>query len=290
MPFRNILFPVDFSERSYAIAPHVQAVCRRFDAALTLLHLVEVPVMAYGVPDAPVTFDDPPAEIKAAAEQKLNEFAASSFPGIAVRTLVEEGDPGSCIAELARTWKIDLIMLPTRGRGRFRAALLGSVTAKILHDSTCAVWTAAHCEDAKGATLKHTEWRNIVCAIDTVPEGSRLIHFAADLAAGSGATVHLTHAVPVAESGPERYMDMEFAAFLAREARTTIAKMQTETGTNFDVVVETGNIPDAVHRVAEARNADVVLIGRGALPHFAGRLRSHAYAIVRDMPCPVLSV
>jgi nucleotide-binding universal stress UspA family protein len=42
--------------------------------------------------------------------------------------------------------------------------------------------------------------------------------------------------------------------------------------------------------VAEARRADLVLIGRGALPHFAGRLRSHAYAIVRDMPCPVLSV
>lgn len=288
MPFKNILFPVDFSDRSRAVAPHVLAVCRRFNASLTLLHLIEVPVMAYGVPDAPVTFDFPLDEIKASAEQKLIQFAATAFPGVAVKTVVDEGDPGSCIAELAHIWQIDLIMLPTRGHGRFRAALLGSVAAKTLHDASCAVWTEAHCENI--AAANRAEWRNIVCAIDTVPEGSRLIRFAADLAASSGATVHLTHAVPVAESGVERYMDLEFAAFLAEEARKTIADMQKEAGTNFDVVVETGNIPDAVRRVAESQNADIVLIGRGALPHFAGRLRSHAYSIVRDMPCPVISV
>jgi nucleotide-binding universal stress UspA family protein len=47
---------------------------------------------------------------------------------------------------MARESAFDLIMMPTRGRGRFRAALLGSVTAKVLHDSACAVWTAAHAE------------------------------------------------------------------------------------------------------------------------------------------------
>jgi nucleotide-binding universal stress UspA family protein len=293
MLFKNILFPVDFSDRSYAVAPHVRAVCQRFNAALTLLHLVEAPVMAYGVPDAPVTFDFPMEEIKTAAEGKLKQFAASAFPGITVKTVVTEGDPGTCIAALARTWQIDLIMLPTRGQGRFRAALLGSVAAKTLHDATCAVWTEAHCDDA-AATARHTEWRNVVCAIDTVPEGLRLIHFAADLAATPGANtgpaIHLTHAVPVAESGPERYMDLEFAAFLADEARKKIAEMQKEEDTSFDLTVEAGNIPDSIREVALARDADVVLIGRGALPHFAGRLRSHAYAIVRDMPCPVLSV
>lgn len=201
--------------------------------------------------------------------------------------MVDEGDPGSCIAELARTWKIDLIMLPTRGQGRFRAALLGSVAAKTLHDATCAVWTEAHSEDA-GA--EHAEWRSILCAIDTVPEGLRLIRFAAQLAAASGATIRLVHTMPVAEVGADKYLDFGFATFLADRARQTIAGMQKEAGTSFDVCVEAGNVPDAVRHVAASQNADLVLIGRGALPHFAVRLRSHAYAIVRDMPCPVLSV
>jgi nucleotide-binding universal stress UspA family protein len=287
MPYKNVLFPVDFSERSHAIVPHVREVCSRFNASLTLLHLVEIPVLAYGGVDAPVVFDFPMTEIKQSAEQKLARFAATEFPGMTVKTFVAEGDPGSCIAELAKSWGIDLIMLPTRGRGRFRAALLGSVAATTLHDAVCAVWTEAHCEEG-GAV--GTEWRNIVCAIDTVPEGSRLLRAARELAGASGAKVHLVHAVPVAEAGTPEYFDREFAGFLKNRARQTIADMQKEAGTAFDVCIETGNIPETVRKAAIGHNADVVLIGRGAMPHFAGRLRSHAYAIVRDMPCPVLSV
>jgi nucleotide-binding universal stress UspA family protein len=170
--------------------------------------------------------------------------------------------------------------------------LLGSVAAKILHDATCAVWTASHCDSP---AAHHTDWRNIVCAIDTAGapgtarEGTRLMRDAAQLAE-TGATVRLVHAVPVSETGVEKYLDLEFAAFLKDRAREAVAVMQKEAGTNFEVLIEAGNIPEAVRRVAESRRADLVLIGRGALPHFAGRLRSHVYAIVRDMPCPVLSV
>lgn len=288
MPFTNILFPVDFSERSRAIAPHVRAVAARFQAPLTLLHLVEVPASSYGTPEAPVIFDYPLDEIKADAEDRLKNFAAAEFPGHQVDVVVDEGDPGSCIAELARIWGHDLIMLPTRGQGKFRAALLGSVAAKVLHDATCAVWTAAHCDEIGE---RHTDWKNIVCAIDTVPEGSRLIRFAAELAAGAGESkVRLVHTVPAAETGSERYFDLEFAAFLEQQAREIVAGMQKEAGTNFDVCVKAGNIPAAVRQEALSHRADLVLIGRGALPHFAGRLRSHAYSIVRDMPCPVLSI
>jgi nucleotide-binding universal stress UspA family protein len=288
MPFKNILFPFDFSNRARAIVPHVQAACDRFHASLTLLHLVEVPALAYGSPESPIMFDFPAAQLKDCAEQRLTQFAADAFPGPPVRVVVEEGDPGSCIAELARNLQTDLIMMPTRGCGQFRAALLGSVTAKTLHDADCAVWTEAHCEEA-GA--EHSEWRSIVCAIDTVPEGLRLIRSAAELATNCGATVHLVHAVPAAaEKGPAKYFDLEFSAFLEQEARETIAGMQKEAGTNFVVCTGAGNITDVVRHAAVGHNADLVLIGRGELPHFAGRLRSQTYAIVRDMPCPVLSV
>jgi hypothetical protein len=40
----------------------------------------------------------------------------------------------------------DLIMMPTYGMGSFRRHLIGSVTAKVLHDVACPVWTAAHVE------------------------------------------------------------------------------------------------------------------------------------------------
>jgi nucleotide-binding universal stress UspA family protein len=289
MLFRNILFPVDFSDRSRAVVPNVRAVVERFKASLTLLHLVDVPAMAYGTPESPIAFDFPLDEMKKCAEQRLGEFAKKYFENVPVRTLVGQGDPGFCIPELARMSAIDLIMLPTRGLGKFRAALLGSVAAKVLHDAACAVWTEGHCEDGAPDTA-HLNWNRILCAIDTVPEGLRLIRFASELAAATGASVRLVHSVPVAEAGVERYFDLEFAAFLEDQARKAIAGMQKEAGACFDLSVKAGNIPNTVHDEARACTADLVLIGRGAMTHFAGRLRSHAYAIVRDMPCPVLSV
>jgi len=269
------------------MAPQVKAMCDRFHASLTVLHLVEVPVHAYAGVEAPIMFQFPMETMKRLAEEQLEKFTAASFPGMAVTKVVDEGDPGSCIAELARVWGVDLIMLPTRGQGRFRSALLGSVTAKILHDASCAVWTEAHCETARP---QRANWRSVICAIDTVPEGVRLIRFAAEVAENSGVAVRLVHAVPQAEAGLEKYFDREFAAFLRERATEAIAGMQKEAGTSFEVCVGPGSIVNVVQEAAEGNKADLVLIGRGELPHFAGRLRSHAYAIIRDMPCPVISI
>ncbi len=287
MPFTNILFPTDFSDRCRAIVPSVRALCERFGASLTLLHLVQEPMLIYGAVDAPVMFEFPMDELKECARKRLAEFAAHDFPGMRVKSYVNEGDPGSCIADLARAWNIDLIMMPTRGHGRFRAALLGSVTAKTLHDATCPVWTQAHCEEAGS---DHAEWRNIICAIDLDAEGARLIREAAALAAGSATMVYLAHAVPQQDEAAARFTGSEFTQFLKQEARQTIAVMQKEAGTNFGVCVEAGSIRDVVHHAALSHKGDLMVIGRGVLPHFAGGLRSQAYPIVLDMPCPVLSV
>jgi nucleotide-binding universal stress UspA family protein len=190
------------------------------------------------------------------------------------------------LAELA---KADLIMMPTRGRGRFRAALLGSVTAKVLHDAECPVWTDAHAEAP--AFPASTEWRNIVCAIDTTNEALSIIRYAKQIASDRQAKIHLVHSMPPPmEAGPEKYMDREFEIFLKDAARKTIRKMQEEAGTDFRLCIEAGKVASVVAAVAEEDQADLVLIGRGALSHFAGRLRSNVYAIVRDSPCPVLSI
>jgi len=66
--------------------------------------------------------------------------------------------------------------------------------------------------------------------------------------------------------------------------------MQKEAGTKFDLCLGAGNVADVVRHAAEDHNADLVLIGRGVLPEFAGELRSEAYPIVLDTPCPVLSI
>jgi nucleotide-binding universal stress UspA family protein len=41
---------------------------------------------------------------------------------------------------------------------------------------------------------------------------------------------------------------------------------------------------------AERLNADLLLVGHGSAAGDSGRYRSHAYAIIRQSPCPVVSV
>jgi nucleotide-binding universal stress UspA family protein len=46
-------------------------------------------------------------------------------------------------------------------------------------------------------------------------------------------------------------------------------------------------VPDGVCEAIEHLRADLLVIGRG---HHGARLPSKAYAIVRESPCPVVSV
>jgi len=48
-------------------------------------------------------------------------------------------------------------------------------------------------------------------------------------------------------------LDLEFAAFLKDQAREAVAGMQKEAGTNFEVLIEAGNIPETVRRVARTK-------------------------------------
>jgi nucleotide-binding universal stress UspA family protein len=289
MSFKNILFPVDGSERAAAAAPFVSSLVRRYNATLTLASFVEIPAAWYGAAEVPIVPEMNIDRLVEETEHTLAFFAADHFAGLQPVIRVEQGDPGTSIRDLARSIGADLIAMPTRGRGRFRAALLGSVAAKVLHDAACPVWTAAHLETTEYAVSP--DWRRIVCAIDTTPEAAKLIHQAAELAADSGGAVLLVHAIPASPAAAEeRYFDRDFDVFLKSSARTAIEAMQKEAGTNFRICIGSGNISAVVAASALDYQADLVLAGRGTLPAFAGGLRTHLYGIIRDVACPVLSV
>lgn len=45
-----------------------------------------------------------------------------------------------------------------------------------------------------------------------------------------------------------------------------------------------------VRKAVEEGPADLVVIGRGAMGELFGRMRTNVYSIIRDAPCPVISV
>jgi nucleotide-binding universal stress UspA family protein len=288
--FRHILFPTDFSEQGNAFRPLVQFMAREFQARLTLLHVVPILRTAdYGdiAGMFPAITDFAPIEERMAALLE-DFFPRQDAEGIDIHREVAIGDPAVTIADYAANHKADLIMLPTHGYGRFRSLLMGSVVSKVLHDAGCPVLTAAHADRAE--ENGSVSIRNILAAVDTIEEQQDVIRGSAELGQKFQATVKLVHAVPAAEHVVGDTGGDEFGHFLIHSARDFIQNLQASTGTNFEVLVEAGGVAQTIHRAALDTKADLVVVGRGVMQAPFGRLRSREYEIIRESPCPVLSL
>src|SRR5579864_2881409 len=138
--FQKILFPVDMSDSCTAAVPYVESLARKFQAEVTLLHVLEMPpgyvTDWYGY----MALVDTGA-IRDARMNEFNGYLKDKFPDLKTRRAMLEGDPAQTIGAFAQENGFDLIMMPTHGYGLFRSMLLGSVTAKVLHDAACPVWT-----------------------------------------------------------------------------------------------------------------------------------------------------
>ena len=286
--FQRILFPVDFAPQSAAAAPFVKAMASRFESEVILLHVVEVPPSWYGTPEAGAY--DALIDVSSMLEDRrsvLRNYLSDELSGIPIQRCVQSGDPALHITQYARQKNVGLIMMPTHGYGPFRGLLLGSVTAKVLHDAECPVWTTAHASEI--ASNAGSPLRHLVCAIDDDPRDVPLVRWAAEFSTGQGAELCLVHAVTGFEEEPSDRND-PLREFLFGVARERIDELQAEAGTKLELRIAAGAPAKVVSDLALQHSADLVLVGRGKIQKHFGRLRSNAYAIVRDAPCPVISV
>ena len=282
----NILLPVDFSEQSIAAGRYAAMLACRFQSQVTMLHVVpyELPIGGFEAPVAPSSWP----EIMDEARGRLESFMTEEFRRIRVGRLVLEGDPARRIVEIAHSEGVNLIVMPTHGYGPFRRFLVGSVTAKVLHDADCAVLTSAHIE--KDAQPESLSMRNIVCAVDLGPQSAAELAWAVDFASQFSAQLHVVHALPALNAGVARYFDQDFKAALERDAKERIVSLLEGIDEHAKIVLDFGDVATVVRSAAEGAHADLLVVGRHSSSGLLGRLRAHAYAIVREAPCPVISV
>jgi nucleotide-binding universal stress UspA family protein len=216
----------------------------------------------------------------------LDDFLCVALNHLNTRRVLREGDPAQLVVDQARRDGSDLIMMPTHGYGPFRRLLLGSVTAKVLHDAPCPVWTGAHL--AQGPSVEWLRLARVICALDTGGQSASVLRWANSLAVAFKSTFTILHVVPRLDSPGEEYYAHEWRRHLVARASEKIAHLQEAEGTHAEIVLETGEVSDAIARTAGKLGADVVIIGRGEASD--ARLGTHAYNIVRRSPCPVVSI
>jgi len=287
--FKRILFPVDFSAQSQAVAPFVREMAKCFGAEIVALHVVEIPKswrMSAEAPAESMLLDL--GRIQADANAALDGFLTQELSGAGASPRFTLGDPAREIVECAQQQHVDLIMMPTHGYGPFRALLLGSVTAKVLHDVHCPVWTGIHQE--RMSSHSPDRWKRVLCAIDADERGESVLRWAWQFAQQQNLDLQLVHAVAGADSMWTAENDPSMYEFLFDAAREQVAKLQARAGTNADLRLMGGSVGNAVQKAAVACDADVIVIGRGAIQSSFGRLKNNCYSIVRGAPCPVISI
>jgi nucleotide-binding universal stress UspA family protein len=181
-------------------------------------------------------------------------------------------------------------MMPTHGLGDFRRHLLGSVTAKVLHDLECPVWTAVHAETAPQFEQIHC--RRILCAVDFTERSERLLEWADWLAGKFHASLGIVHAMSEVEPSLSSSwnLGMEFQQYVSERARREIDGLQARVGTTAQVFINPGRPDVVVAGAATELTADLLVIGRRSEAGVVGDLLHSASAIVREAPCPVVSI
>jgi len=287
MNFKRILFPVDFSAQSTAIVPFVRAMAKCFASEIVVLHVVAIPdswPTSAGGEAQSLNVD----QLHSEATATLDRFVVQEFAGARVSPRVTKGDVARQIVAYAHEQQIDLIMIPTHGYGPFRALLLGSVTAKVLHDVHCPVWTGVHAEQM--TSHSPDRWKRVICAVETDERGKSVLRWAWQFAQQQNLELQLVHAVAGAEGMWTAESDPSMYRFLFDTAGERIAKLQSEVGTDLEIRLMAGSVSSAVRETALACDADVIVIGRGAVQSSFGRLNNACYSIIRSAPCPVISI
>lgn len=281
---QHILFPVDFSLQSEASSLVVRHWAERFGARVTMLHVFEgMGVLA--IENLPVA-----AEInivKHLAAKQLDGFLLRQFEGLKVERVQVSGDAGAAIAEYAGTHLVDLIMMPTMGYTRFRQMLLGSVTASVLHDSEVPVWTSAHSPDGIETRVP----QQIVCAVDCGAETAKVIGKAKELAEKFGASLRVVHSRPRVVSEFESGIAQGAHHFALRVAKEDYAAATAGLSNVPELeILEDASLVEGVQRVVKESGCELLVIGRGRIQGFMGRLRSNAHDLIRMSGCAVVSV
>jgi len=290
-PFRRILFPVDFSKASLNMASYVREMADRFAATVTVVHAFD---LLRDYVDGPDELDDEsesPAipytaavqAIRNARRRRLEEFAAAQLPNASLVTRVEDGAAAAVIEWEVQREGIGLIMMPTKGLGKFRRMLLGSVTAKVLHDVTCPMFTSVHDCDVVPAIAGYG---SIVCAVDVNQECDAVLEAASFLAQAYRAKLCLAH-IP---SAPPGSGESEASELLRRALAKVINQGNNEPTIPVKVRMWNEEVTQGIRVISVEEKAELLIVGRGHERGNVSRLWSHLYAIIRDSHCPVLSV
>ena len=140
--FKNILFPIDFSECSEKVFPFALEIAQKFNAKLHLLFVVRDISYLTTIDVSRDILMNTVAEIARAGESQMEAFCDKNLRDFSnYEAKVLTGNPADEIVKFADEQGIDLIVMGTHGRKGLDRTLMGSVADYTIKNAAVPVFT-----------------------------------------------------------------------------------------------------------------------------------------------------
>ncbi|MEW5848119.1 MAG: universal stress protein [Myxococcota bacterium] len=129
----HLVVGVDGSEHSRRALDLARDMARKMDGALTLVSTYEMPT--FPIQDYGLTAE----RVRQQELERIHDMLlslAEEMRDVPVTTVLETGDPAEVLCRLAVERGADLVVVGSRGLGRFRAMLVGSVSRRVVEMSS----------------------------------------------------------------------------------------------------------------------------------------------------------
>ena len=291
---KHILAPVDFSQPCLHGLTAALDLARRFDAKLTVVHVVKhLPHGSHVVLDAVGIQQD----WERPARERLAEFVAEHVPkDVSVRQVVAVGKPFHKVVELSVELECDLIVISTHGYTGLAHVLIGSNAERIVQHAPCPVLVVRGRPDENIPSASTTVFRWILVPTDFSENSCKAFPLAAAMAHEFDARLILAHVSPAVTTAGEIPMVFFEEDLLAERAKAEVQLRQYLSDhfseeLNTTTVVLEGVPHQALCEMAKADDPGLIVIathGHTGWEH--ALMGSTAERVLRHAPCPVLVV
>jgi len=136
--FTKILVPVDGSDNSYKALEAALILSEKLGSNISVVNVMEQ------VPITHIESEKLLSELLEAYKKENQEILSKCShiahqKGITIKTVLLQGNPAPVILDYSKKENFDLVIMGSRGMGKFKELILGSVSSKIVHHSPCAI-------------------------------------------------------------------------------------------------------------------------------------------------------
>jgi nucleotide-binding universal stress UspA family protein len=299
-PFRNILFPTDFSPHAHAALKYAAAFAREGRGRVLLLNVQDAKVPANLLTLPEHVFQDQDNRWLLQLRSQAKELLADPLlKGVEAESVFREGDPAIEVGRAAFDHQIDLVTVATRDRSRLSRAFGGSIAEEIVAEAPCAVLAIRppqhdFVEHRSGQT--QIRLNRVLLATNFRPSSVAATQLATGLANQLGAELHAVYVIgDYFEQISVMFPEGGLAALtrFRSHVEERMGNLSRTSGSTAATHIVEGRPYQEIVKLASEIEADLIVLGTAVHNSLFGNnqvLGSEIERVIRNAPCPVLCV